>query len=288
MEAVKHFERAGAPLAWRHWAGQEGAPALVMLHGLASNGTRWREFAEATVARTGWHVIAPDLRGHGGSARRGRLHIRHWLEDLEALLDHAGFERAVIGGHCLGANVALHFARAYPRRTQGLVLVEPMLPDALRGPLGVMRRLRWLLTALSVPVRLLNALGIYRRRLPPLDLTELDARTRAAMAEHGSFEAMRKRYSAPRMDMFHMPVASYLQALSQLLRPLGGLDRLRLPVLTLLSSGGVFADTQQTQHMLQSLPEHRMEVFDALHWIPTEQPQAMIDTIGRWLSEQWS
>ena len=45
---------------------------LVLLHGLASNSTRWWHFAANTRLREGWKLLRPDLRGHAGSSDRGR------------------------------------------------------------------------------------------------------------------------------------------------------------------------------------------------------------------------
>jgi pimeloyl-ACP methyl ester carboxylesterase len=120
-----------------------------MLHGLASNGTRWREFAELASEQRDWQILCPDLRGHGLSMCRGRIDSRQWIDDLLALLDQVGCNRAVLGGHCLGANLALRFALHHPDRVRGLVLVEPMLPAALHGPLRYLRPVRWLLPALA-------------------------------------------------------------------------------------------------------------------------------------------
>lgn len=276
------FEREGTRLYYRRWPGDAGR-TLVMLHGLASNGTRWREFADLASGQCDWQILCPDLRGHGRSLCRGRLDSGQWMDDLLALLDRRGCRRAVLGGHCLGANLCLRFALHHPDRVRGLVLVEPMFPAALRGPLRRLRPLRWLLPALAWPVRILNALGIHRRRLPVLDLTELDRETRAHMAEHGSHEAMLKRYANPGRDMTYVPVATYLQALYQVLREVGPLERVRSPALALLSGGALLADPDKSRALLAAMPDLRIEQIDALHWIPTEQPEAMTRAIVRFL-----
>ncbi|MBI2016615.1 MAG: alpha/beta hydrolase [Candidatus Rokubacteria bacterium] len=123
----------GATLAYRLW--RPGAPrrVLVLLHGVASNLTRWSELVAATALRDTWDLLRPDLRGNGGSVWRGRMDLDVWCADLAALLDAEGYARAVVGGHCLGANIAVEFARRCPERTAGLVLVEPMPREALVG-----------------------------------------------------------------------------------------------------------------------------------------------------------
>lgn len=276
------YERAGTELLYRRWPGP-AENTLVMFHGLASNGTRWREFAELAQARCNWQIVSPDLRGHGHSTYRGRLSKRDWVDDTLVLLNRLGCERAVIGGHCLGANLAMRIALDHPDRVRGLVLVEPMFPSALRGILRWVRPVRWVLPALALEIRVLNALGIYRRQLPVLDLTELDQQTRATVAEHGDSRAMLKRYAKPNKDMAYLPTATYLQALFQVLRKLGDLNSLETPSLALLSGGALLADPAETRRVLKALPNVRIEQVDALHWIPTEHPEEMTRLIVEFL-----
>ncbi|TVS13660.1 MAG: alpha/beta hydrolase [Wenzhouxiangella sp.] len=281
MEELR-FERQGTTLFCRRWPGP-AERTLVMFHGLASNGTRWREFAESAQARCDWQILCPDLRGHGHSSCRGRLTSREWMEDCIRLLDRIGCERAVVGGHCLGANLAMRLALNHPDRVRALVLVEPMLPAALRGGLRYLRPIRWALPALAWPIRALNALGVHRRELPVLDLTELDRQSRAVNAAHGDSRAMLARYARPNKDMAYMPVAMYLQALYQVLREVGPIERIRAPGLALLSAGALLADPVISRRLLQVMPKLRIEQVEALHWIPTERPGAMTRLIVEFL-----
>jgi len=276
------FERQGATLFYRRWPGLP-EHTLVMFHGLASNGTRWSEFAELARARCDWQILTPDLRGHGRASYRGHLTRDDWIDDFLAMLDRSGCEQAVVGGHCLGANLAMRIALEHPDRVRGLVLVEPMLPSALRGVLRFIRPVRWALPALAWPIRAVNALGMHRRTLPVLDLTELDRKTRAMVAEQGDSRAMLKRYAKPNKDMAYLPVATYLQALFQVLREVGPLERIQAPSLALLSGGALLADPAETRRLLQALPRARVEQVDALHWIPTEHPQEMTRLIVEFL-----
>src|SRR2546428_4251470 len=173
-------------MGYRLW--RPGAPrrTLVLLHGLGSNLTRWSEFVANTSLRADWDILRPDLGGQGGSLDGGRIGMDEWCADLAAVLEAERAPRAVVAGHCLGANIAVEFARRDPGAVLGLVLIEPMLRDALRGSLSATARLR----PLSVPVvwlvRALNALRIRRRRGAPPDLVEPHRGARAAPAPGGS------------------------------------------------------------------------------------------------------
>jgi pimeloyl-ACP methyl ester carboxylesterase len=255
---------------------------LVLLPGLASNLTRWSEFVATTSLRESWDIVRVDLRGNGLNLHRGRIDMARWCADLAALLDAEASPRAVLAGHCLGANVAIEFASRYPARAAGLVLIEPMLPEALRGHLRMIAHLRPLLR-LAVPFALLlNALGLHRRWLPPLDLEALDRKTRAAMAaEHGR-AVLVERYASPWLDLRTTPTTVYLQSLLALSGPLPDLTAIRVPVLALLSTGTTFTDPAITERRLAGLAQGRVVRLPAHHWIPTECPVAMREAIDEW------
>ena len=113
QEKARHLRRPdGARIAYRITEPRQPgeAPALLLIHGLASNLTRWSEFVEHTRLTRTQPVIRLDLRGHGGSLTRHRIGLDLWCDDLSALLDATGQDRALVIGHSLGAQVALHFA----------------------------------------------------------------------------------------------------------------------------------------------------------------------------------
>jgi pimeloyl-ACP methyl ester carboxylesterase len=270
----------GAVIAYRLWRPVRGRPLLVLLHGMASNMTRWSEFARATELRASWDLLWLDLRGHAGSVYRGRLGMAEWCGDLVALLAAEGYERAVVAGHCLGANIAVEFASRHPSRTIGLVLVEPMLRNALTGHVGRLALLRPLLLGGARLAGGLNRLGVRRRRLQPLDLEALDRESRAAMAT--GREALLERYASPWLDLRTTPTATYLQALGAVTGGVPDLVAIRAPVLALLATGSRFTDLAVTEAALRALPRLELVKLPARHWIPTEQPEAMRHAIERW------
>ena len=274
-------------IAYWHWAAPGSEHVLVLLHGLASNHTRWSEFLANTRLKERWNILRVDLRGHGASQPRGRIDTDGWCDDLRAILDREGYRRAVVAGHCLGANIAIHFAHRAPERTAGLILVEPMLPAALAGTLRRATRLEPLLRALILLIRAANALGLKRRRFPRLDLEQLDRETRAKIAASGSSEALLKRYAAPLHDLQIMPSASFFQALLEVKRELPPLEAITAPTLALLSAGTTFSDVPRTQELLRALPDHKTIILDAHHWIPMEQPDRMRAAIEEWCAARF-
>lgn len=272
-EGPVHYRRSGA-----------GARALVLLHGLASNGTRWSELVRTSDVNQNWTVLVPDLRGVGLSLCRERTRSADWLDDLAAMLDQEGFADCVIAGHCLGANLAVRFAHRWADRVRGLILVEPLVVEALTGTFALLARLRGLLPPLVELVLAANRLGMRRRHLPPLDLEQLDQQTRRRMAEGGGLTALTHRYGSPFHDLRHVPVSSYLQGLIETLRPMPPWNAVDRPTLVLLSFGGRFGDLARLRAILASMPDHVIIVLETEHWIHAEQPAALRAHIETWLA----
>jgi pimeloyl-ACP methyl ester carboxylesterase len=254
---------------------------LVLLHGMASNSTRWSEFVRTTRLKD-WKILCPDLRGNGAAAfPRRRVGMDEWCADITAMLDAERCESAVIGGHCLGAAIALQFAARCPQRAAGLVLVEPMPPESLSGRLRQLAPLRPLLLAAAAAIGALNCLGICRTRLLPLDLGALDRAARRG-------ETQLSAYASPLLDLKTTPSAAYLRMLAATAEPWPDLSSIRVPALALMSSRSTFADPERTRRALAAIADCEIVALQALHWIPTEQPVAMREAIEGWIVRRFS
>lgn len=278
----------GAVIAYRLWRrlpASEPRRTLVALHGLASNMTRWSEFAATTRLADSWDILRLDLRGHGESMYRGRVGMDVWCDDLARLLRAEGIDETVIVGHCLGANLGLWFAHRHPRQVAGLVLIEPMFRPALTGQLARVAALRPLLAAAVPLLSGLAALGLHRRRLVPLDLEVLDREARAAMARDGDFPVA--RYASILEDLRSFPLSIYLQDMLAVTAPVPPLSAMTVPTLALLSAGTSFTDPEVTARLLSALPSCRTIRLDAQHWIPTERPEAMRRAVEDWCDERF-
>lgn len=107
--------------------GTSEAPAVIALHGVTSTHQDFGPLAEA--ARGHFKVVAPDLRGRGGSSDiSGPWGMDSHVSDVIAILDAEGIERGVLVGHSMGAFVAVLAAVQHPDRIRGLVLVDGGIP----------------------------------------------------------------------------------------------------------------------------------------------------------------
>jgi pimeloyl-ACP methyl ester carboxylesterase len=118
---VHYVDRNGVRVAYRK-AGT--GPVVLLTHGYGSSSHMFESNAAALAdCRT---VIAWDLRGHGATdypVDPAEYTRDASIEDMVAILDDAGADRAVVGGHSLGGYLSLLFALEHPERTDGLVLI---------------------------------------------------------------------------------------------------------------------------------------------------------------------
>lgn len=116
------------------WEPTEGPTATVLaIHGVTSSHLAWPFVVERL---PGVRVIAPDLRGRGGSRDvQGPAGMAAHADDVVAVLDALGVDRVPVVGHSMGAFVAVVLADRHPSRVSRLVLIDGGLP--LDVPAGV-------------------------------------------------------------------------------------------------------------------------------------------------------
>ena len=116
-------------------------PLLVLVHGIAGSSATWEEVLPGLAKHC--TVVAPDLLGHGQSAKpRTDYSLGAYASAVRDLLGALGYERGTILGHSLGGGVAMQFAYQFPERCERLVLVSS-------GGLG--HELHLLLRAAALP-----------------------------------------------------------------------------------------------------------------------------------------
>ncbi|MFF2275083.1 alpha/beta fold hydrolase [Agromyces sp. NPDC058126] len=124
---------AGGALAGGQWHVDAAGLPVLAVHGITASHRNWDLFAEAMPER---RIVAPDLRGRGRSnGLPGPYGLEQHADDLAAMLDALGIERAYVVGHSMGAFVSVRLAERHPERVAGLALVDGGLP--VPSPEGV-------------------------------------------------------------------------------------------------------------------------------------------------------
>lgn len=109
--------------------GNPDAPPLILQHGGRDHGRSW-DWVARELAHD-WHVIAPDLRGHGDSAWApdGNYGMNEFVYDFAQLIHTLGYDQVTIVAHSLGGNIATRFTGLYPEKVRKLVNIEGLGPS---------------------------------------------------------------------------------------------------------------------------------------------------------------
>src|SRR3954468_18845733 len=116
-------------------AGKGGRPFLLV-HGFTGAKEDFTDWLDPLAAR-GWHAVAPDLRGHGGSAHPDKetdYSFEIFADDMVRLADALGWDRFVLLGHSMGGMIAQQLALSTAgARLDGLILMDtsPSTPEGL-------------------------------------------------------------------------------------------------------------------------------------------------------------
>ena len=250
-------------------------PLLVLVHGITSSSATWEPVIRPLAEH--YTVLAPDLLGHGQSAKpRGDYSLGAYASGIRDLLVALGQERATFVGHSLGGGVAMQLSYQFPELCERLVLVDSgglgrevslllrsaTLPGSdLVLPLLAMPRL---LNAGRAVGRFLDGLGIGIRT----DIEEM-ARGHASLADREAREA-------------------FVHTLRSIIEPGGqrvsATDRLYLaenmPFLIIWGARDKIIPIAHGRAAHRQVPGSRLEVFpESGHFPQLDEPQRFVNTV---------
>lgn len=138
MSEMCYLDLHGERIAYREAGAGE---ALLLIHGMAGSSATWRAVIPQLAEK--YRVVAPDLLGHGESAKpRGDYSLGAFAASLRDLLDELGISRATVIGQSLGGGVAMQFSYQHRDYCERLVLI---------GSGGLGPDVNWILRILSAP-----------------------------------------------------------------------------------------------------------------------------------------
>lgn len=188
------LERGGGRLKFAV-SGRVHAPTLVLLHPLGANRDVW--WPQLSTFEQFFHVVRPDLRGHGESGvSEGEPSTRSlldYVEDVLAILDHLHVDRAHWCGLSMGGAIALQAAISHPKRVQRLVLANTSAEFGstdLRAGLGSVQAATLVIAGardVATPIEQAEAL---REGITGADLAVLDASHLSNVEQAEDFTAL--------------------------------------------------------------------------------------------------
>ncbi len=254
-----------------HYQIKGDGPDVVLIHGLTSSLAVWYTTILPALAQD-FRVTTYDMRGHGLSDLTPSGYTsRELAEDLLALMDHLGIEKARIVGHSFGGSIGLHFALLHPSRVDGVVLSDSGVA-ALRHLQDLKKWKQW--------GGLLSKFGINRRWL-------LNAQKNGDITD-----VIRKSFDIPQQFGFRKGASRSTPRLKKLIdetnvakefREVAGMTQERLPEVTapvLALYGDTSPNRGIADYLSTALPNCRYEILpDFGHFYLVQNPDLFLERI---------
>ncbi|MEM7697016.1 MAG: alpha/beta hydrolase [Verrucomicrobiota bacterium] len=245
-------------------------PVYLLLHGLAASLHSFRELYDRMVP--GSRLIAMDLNGFGYTERPKKpkhYQIEHQTDLIFQLIKSLGIESAVVVGHSYGAAVGTVFAKRYPRRVRGLVLISPphfhgeAAPWYVRNWLG--GRVAFWLTRLLLS-RPEKWKEVWSRAIHV-----------EAVATKELSEVYRKQLLIQGLrDAFFGLAESFVTGLPESVH----YDQIQHPVMILAGREDEVIDRDRVEEVAESIGSARLEwISDCGHCAPEERPELVIELL---------
>lgn len=244
-------------------------PVLLLIHGFPMDSLMWQIQLEdlGDMAR----VVAPDLRGFGGSpATLSPYSMGMFADDCASLLDYLAISRpVVVGGLSMGGYVALEFYRRYPLRVAGLILASTRAaadsPEAQlsRDKLAARVRQRGVSAVVEALLPKLFAPAMHRRHAETVEFVRQMMLAGSVEGVVGALMAMKERPSS-----------------------LPTLPTIAVPTLVIHGNQDAVVPLAEAQAMAAAIPDARLKILRGVgHMSNLEEPDAFSDAVADFLDE---
>jgi pimeloyl-ACP methyl ester carboxylesterase len=256
-------------------------PAIALIHGVTSNSGTWVDTMRRLAAD--YTVVAPDLFGHGASAKpRGDYSLGAYASGIRDLLGLLGFEGGTVVGHSLGGGIALQLAYQFPEYCERLVLVSS-------GGLG--REVNPVLRAATLPGSEL---------VMPLIMRDWAVRAGTAVADMLGKVGLRPGHDMREIGRGYASLVesdarmAFLHTLRAVIEPGGqrvsAMDRLYLaedmPFLIVWGDRDPVIPIEHGRAAHQAVPHSRLvEIPGAGHWPMLDQPELFCDELAEFIED---
>lgn len=265
----------------RTWSNDAPGPPLVISNGLGAPPAAWPWLADPDC---GFHAVSWYHRGLGGSARPenpAHITVADHVDDLEATMDAAGLDRAIVVGWSVGVSVAFEFARLHPERVAAILAVGGVPGGAfhvLFGPSGIPREFRepsgqlgaWLLRAVGPPVA--GLFSLLPRALDAADRFGLGEHTRDVPGLTTLGQVVREFSSHPWTYYSQLVLASAEHRAMDT-------SFVTFPVTVVAGLLDTLAATADLRTMAERIPCARFLQLNGTHFLPLQYPDQLHDEL---------
>ncbi|MCK9542263.1 MAG: alpha/beta hydrolase [Novosphingobium sp.] len=268
--------------------GNPDAPPLILQHGGRDHCRSWDWVAEQF--RHDWHVIAPDLRGHGDSqwSPDGDYSTHAFIYDFAQFVHQLGHEKVTIVGHSLGGAISTRFTGLYPEKVSKIVNIEGLgpPPDVQaeregKGFAGLMRD--WIANKR-------NAAGRLPRRYPSIEaayarMKEENGYLTDGQARHLTLQGINRNEDGT----FSWKFDHYLNVMPPFEAPTDEIEKLwsaiQCPALLLYGKDS-WATSPEVDGRIGHFRDARLiEYENAGHWLHHDQFERFVSDVKAFLAE---
>ena len=266
----------GLRLHYLDW-GNHGAPPLVCVHGYTSSAQAFNAPARQLLER--FHVIVPDVRGHGESAWSpdGAYQYRDQAADLAAIAEQLGLARFSLIGTSMGGIIAMTYAGEHSERLARLI-INDIGPDAETGS----QRITQMVGSRPDEFATLEDAVAYRRQMSPIvagrsleDQEELALGVLRRRADGRWVWKMDPQYVQQRVAQ-GPPVRPPLWPV---------LQRLSCPTLVVWGEDSDVLSEPQARRMAETLPKGQLVSVPGVGHAPTLVEPVVLAALGRFLAD---
>lgn len=261
------------------------APPMILVHGGRDHARNWDWVAQAL--RDTYHIIAPDLRGHGDSewARGGQYATIDYVLDMVQLLEQLQLFPITIIGHSLGGAIACLYSGIYPDRVKQLVAIEGLGPpqDRLRRGPAHERMQKWVAQMQTYASR-------QPRRYASLEeavdrMQEANRHLNAAMARHLTIHGTYRNEDGTYTWKFDNYVRSQSPYEFNLDEARSIWERITCPTLLLRGTESWASDPQIDGKASAFRTARCVNVARAGHWVHHDQLPEFLSVVRAFLTE---
>ncbi|MBR1282547.1 alpha/beta hydrolase [Bradyrhizobium sp. AUGA SZCCT0177] len=279
----RYFQSQGLKLHFTDW-GNAQAPPLLLVHGGLDHSRSWDYLARALAAD--YHVVAPDLRGHGDSgwASGSSYSLADHVYDLTGLAKAEGFDKVAIVGHSMGGMVSLTYAGAFPERVSKLVVLDGVTNFPARRPKPADVRISdWAGDLDKLAQRKIHR---YQTVADGADrIVGRNPRLTREQAMHLATHGMKRNDDGSfswKYDPYLRARAPYRLSLED---NIGLWSRIACPTLLVAASESFLPDPEKAGVMSHFKHAELAKIAGAGHWLQHDRPDEVLRLIQRFLTQ---